>query len=366
MVIPGVRWRRRGCVERATSNLRVGLRIPVLLALVFVAGWLRFTATSFGLPERFRPDESLAVLRSLGFEKDWNPHLADYPAAQLYLLHGVMRAYATVIGGDLHAVFDPDHQALALLVARGISAAMGTATVAAVYLAAESVFGPTAALASAAVVTFATIHVRESKFAKVEVPSGFWLTLAIAMMLRIVCRGRRVDYALAGLFSGLAAATHYGSAVVVVGILAAHFEARHRENRPLLSALGDLRIYVAGVATVLTFFCATPYVFLDWAQTVHDYRRVTTIYKGAGLLAAHGWRWLFMRAVPDSLGVSLMTFMLVSVVWAILRPRPGVIALLAFIAAAFLSLIVGNPLLVYRYVLNPLLGMALLARRVCR
>ena len=95
---------------------------------------------------------------------------------------------------------------------------MSTATVAAVYLAAESVFGPTAALASAAVVTFATIHVRESKFAKVQVPSGLWLTMAIAMMLRIVYRGHLLDYQLAGLFSGLAAATFYGSGVIVVGV----------------------------------------------------------------------------------------------------------------------------------------------------
>ncbi len=353
-VAPGTLW-------PAHPAIGMKMRVLVLSALVLAAGCLRFTGTSFGLPQHYRPDEDESVPYALGFEDDWNPHFVAYPAAQFYLLHGIMRAYATASGGgrDLHAVFDADNLAPAVRVSRYVSAAMGTATVAAFYLAAEPVFGPTAALASAAVVTVMTLHVRESKFAKMQVPAGLWLALAIAMMLRIVYRGRLLDYALAGFFAGLAAATHYGAGAIVVGILVAHFEARHREHRPLLSALGDVRIYAAGVMTALTFFCATPYFFLDFAQTIHWY--ILNQAWGPGWLEARGWWWILMHAVPDSIGVSLMAFMLVSIVWAIFRPRPGVIALLAFIVASFLSLIIGNPPLFFRYVLNPLLAMALLA-----
>src|SRR5580692_3273260 len=56
-------------------------------ALTLIAGWLRFTATSFGLPDHFRPDEEYMISCALGFERDWNPHFALYPAAQMYIQH---------------------------------------------------------------------------------------------------------------------------------------------------------------------------------------------------------------------------------------------------------------------------------------
>jgi len=277
-------------------------------------------------------------------------------------VRGVLRAYAIVKGesGNLHAIFDANDQALAYLIAREVSAAMGTATTAAVYLAAAPICGPAGALASAAVVAFSTLHVRESKFAKMEVPADLWVALAIAMMMRMIYRGRRSDYALAGLFSGLAAATHYPAGLVVAGVFLAHLEARRRENRALLGALGDGRIYLAGVVTIVTFCCATPYVFLDWAQTANDY--IFLIHHSwYGMPEAYGWVWLVRRMMPDSYGVTLLLFLLVTLGYAVLRPRPGVISLVAFIAINFASLLIGTPPLMYRYLITPLLPMAVLA-----
>ncbi|HXR35132.1 MAG TPA: hypothetical protein VN754_04250, partial [Candidatus Binataceae bacterium] len=73
-------------------------RLMVLAALTLIAGWLRFTATSFGLPDRFRPDEEYMVSRALGFEGDWDPHFAIYPAAQMYVQHAALKYYAALAG----------------------------------------------------------------------------------------------------------------------------------------------------------------------------------------------------------------------------------------------------------------------------
>lgn len=334
-----------------------------------MGGWLRFTATSFGLPDHFRPDEEIVVGRALGFDKGWNPHYAIYPAAHLYFLHAVLRSYAmlTAGAGNFHAIYDRDHEALAFLLARRVSAAMGTATIPAIYLAAEPAFGPATALASAAIIAFSDLHVRESKFAKLQVPAGFWLTLAILMMLRIAYRGRWSDYAGAGFFCGLAAATHYLAGTIAIGVLGAHFEARYRENRALQRALGDARIYLAGSIAILTFLCATPYLVLDRVQTLHDYtylrERSLTGYAGA-LPTGYGyrWSWLLFEAMPHSFGIGLQILLLVSLVWAIVRSRPGTLGLLAYIAVDFFSMTSGRePQLEYRWLLNSVLAMALLA-----
>ncbi len=344
------------------ADLNRNARLIIVAALVIVAGWLRFAAAGFGLPQQFRPDEEQLAPKALDFDTDWNPHRAIYPAAQMYLVRGVLRAYAIVNGesGNLHAIFDSNNQALAYLIAREVSAAMGTATTAAVYLAAAPICGPTGALASAAVVAFSTLHVRESKFGKMEVPAGLWVALAIAMMMRMVYRGRRSDYALAGVFAGLAAATHYAAGLVVAGVFVAHLEARRRENRALLGALGDGRVYLAGAVTILTFCCATPYLFLDWAQTVNDYLYIIH-HSWYGMGEAYGWLWLVERMMPDSFGITLLFFLLVTLVYTVLRPRPGVISLLAFIAITFASFLIGSPPLMYRYLITPLLPMAVLA-----
>jgi hypothetical protein len=338
------------------------LQFAILASLLVLGGWLRFAAIDFGLPDKFRPDEEVLVVKALDLGNDWNPHFDDltrYPAAQIYLLHAVLRSYATVTGSgsNLREVYAADSQSRAYLIARKVSAAMGTATIAAVYWAAEISFGPIAALGSAAVVAVSSIHVRESKFAKIQAPSGLWLVLAVGMMLRIARRGRGSDYALAGFFSALAIATNYQAAPIVLGVLAAHLEARHRENRSLLTALADGRIYVAGCVTLLTFFCATPYTVLD-SSIARDYA-LARIGLHARWYA--GWSYLLFRLMPDTLGICLFIFLLLALVWVIFHPRTGTLVLLTLTAATFLSMSIGHPSLMYRYAINPLLIMAMLA-----
>jgi hypothetical protein len=338
------------------------LQCAILAFLIVLGGWLRFAAIDFGLPDKFRPDEELLITPSLDLGKDWKPHFPDitpYPAAQVYLLHAVLRSYAMVTGSgtNLSEVNAANGHAPAYLIAREVSAAMGTATILAVYWSAELAFGPIAALCSAAIVAVSSIHVRESKFAKMQVPSGLWLVLAMGMMLRIARRGRTSDYALAGFFSSLAIATAYQSAPILFGVLAAHLEARHRENRSLLTALADSRIYVAAGATLLTFFCATPYTVLD----PHIFRDYQLLAQRTGLPGTQGWWYLLLRVMPATLGVGLQVYLLLALVWVIFHPRLGTPGLLALTAVSFLSITVGHPALMYRYALNPFLLMALLA-----
>ena len=112
--------------------------MSLLSVFTAIAAWLRFSAIGFGLPEQYRPDEELTVPTALGFEHDFNPHLAIYPAAQTYLIHGVLRSYAalTGAGSNWRMMYSAEGDARAFRIARKIAAAMGTATVPVVYLAA--------------------------------------------------------------------------------------------------------------------------------------------------------------------------------------------------------------------------------------
>jgi hypothetical protein len=349
-------------VAAASRSSRRLTRLAIVAALTLIAGGLRFSATSFGLPDKFRPDEEYMVSRALGFETDWNPHFALYPAAQMYVQHAALKYYAALLGyQNFRAAYAPDAQALAYLVARRVSAAFGAATVPAIYFAGAPAFGPGAAVAAAGIVTFTTLAVRESKYATTDAATVFWLTLALAMLLRIARHGRTVDYLGAGFFAGLAIATKYPAGAVLPAIVTAHFGICRREHRPWWHYIGDPGIILAiGVAALATF-CATPYVFLDWHQTVTDYtyQRGFLLYGVGNRLADYGWSWLLLHAMPDSFGLALQAFILAAMLWALVRPRPGTLSLLTFLAVALTGM-TRSHYVFYRYLMIPLPAMALL------
>lgn len=344
-----------------------GARAAALLLLTLVGGMLRFASTDFGLPDKYRPDEEYMVSRALGFERDWNPHFTVYPAAHMYVQHFALRAYALLHGykRSFREVYATDKQALAHLVARRTSAAFGTATIPMTYLAAAQAFGPPAALAAATIVTFSTIHVRESKYATTDAPTTFWITVVLWLALRVIRFGRPLDSLLAGLVAGYAIATKYPSGAVVAAVGLAHFEARWREGRTLWRTFLDLRPYVAAYAVVVAVLCGTPYLVLDWDQTVKDftYQR-GFLQHGVGNTAADwGWSWLTLKVMPHSFGIPLALLLTAGLVWGLVRPRLGTLSILAFVLAAFAGM-TGSRYSFYRYIMVPLPGLVLLTGRL--
>jgi Dolichyl-phosphate-mannose-protein mannosyltransferase len=226
-------------------------------------------------------------------------------------------------------------------------------------------FGPGAAMAAATIVTFATLAVRESKYATTDAATVFWLTMALAMALRIAQRGRTLDYFGAGVFAGMATASKYPAGAVLFALPAAHLGICWRERRPWLQTIGDPGIYMAvGVAAVV-FFCATPYLILDWPQTMIDYnyQRGFLLYGVGNTLADYGWSWLLLRAMPDSFGVALQVFLIAGVLWGLVRPRPGTLSLLTFVAVALVGM-TRSQYVFYRYLMIPFPAMAILAGRM--
>lgn len=304
------------------------------------------------------------ISRALGFEHDWNPDFALYPAAQMYVQHAALWAYGTM-AGDRHnfrAIYGADAQALAYLVARRVSAAMGTATIPVIYLVAAYGFGPPAGLSAAAIMAVATLPVRESKYATTDAAGVLWLSLALWFLLRMVRRGQVADYLAAGALTGLAIATKYPAGALVGGLIVAHFEARAAHRQSLLSGLAAPRLYLMGLVCAAVFVCATPYFFLDWARTVADfnYQRGYILYGVPNPQAGYGWGWLWLDAMPDSLSWPLVALFALAMAFVVARPRRGTWALLAFIWLSFFG-ITRSHYVFYRYVMIPLPAMVVLA-----
>ena len=334
------------------------MRLLLLLLLTLVGGWQRFQAISFGLPDGFyRPDEEYVVYPAMGFQNDWNPRFAIYPALQMYVQHAALRGQSVVAGegDDFRGWMRGRTVADSYLSGRAVSASFGTATIPAIYWAAAPAFGPVAALTAAAATTFSTIHVRESKYATTDAAATFWLTLALGAMLRVIIDGRLRWSVLGGALTGLAIATKYPAGSVLAGFAVAHVGARWREGRSLWRVFRDIRPWTTLWCALAVAMAATPYLLIDWERTLRDFEfQRGFVETGVGNhFGGWGWDWFLFKVMPDSFGPELAVAIAIACLAVFLRPRAGTLSLFAFLAVALLG-ITSSRYAFYRYVMVPL------------
>ena len=332
-------------------------RLLLLLLLTLSGGWLRYQNLDFGLPGLYRPDEEYLVSRAISFEEDLNPNFAVYPALQMYVQAAALqtRSWWNKDTRPLSEKFAAEGIHTAHLSGREVAAGFGTLTIPAIYWAASATYGPVAALASAASMTVATIHVRESKYATTDAAATFWLTLAIGAMLRVLSDGRLRYSLLAGALTGLAIATKYPSGALLAGLAFAHVGARWREGRSLWRTFRDIRPWLTLYTACVVTFLGTPYTFIDWQETVQGFEYQSGfVARGVGNpYSSWGWEWFLTRVLPDSFGPELALVLVVATLWVFLRPRLGTWSLLIFLATALVG-ITQSRYTFYRYIMIPL------------
>jgi 4-amino-4-deoxy-L-arabinose transferase-like glycosyltransferase len=257
------RWRHRG---------------PLAIVL-FVAFVLRMWGIKQGLPYVYNVDEyGHFVPEAVAmFHHGLNPHYFINPPALTYLLHVI---FAIWLGGRVGVTREfalhPDHL---FLIARITVALLGTISVWLLYLVGARLFSRTVGLLASAVMAVAFLPVFYGHLALNDVPTLAPLTLSLLGTAGILRRGRLLDYLVAGIGLGLAAATKYTAGVMVLPLLAAAV-ARYLDGRP--SAKGR-----SGVDETTTQDGGRP-----------DARREVAIGVGIALIGALG---AFLIANPFSL-----------------------------------------------------------------
>ncbi len=247
----------------------------LLVAIVALGLGLRLWGIGFGLPYLYHPDEGVPVTIALRMLHTGNldPDFFDWPSLTFYLNALVYLAYF-LFGkamGRFAAPADlllPDIETIAVgkallpeefLLARGLTAVFGALGIVAVYLICRDLSGSrTAGWLGALWFAVEPVGIRHSQYVR---PDIFLVTFALFSLwfaLRIVDDPRPRNYFLAGVCAGLATASKYNAAFIVLPMAVAHF-ARFRAR-----GFARKEIYLAALASLLTFFATTPYALLDW------------------------------------------------------------------------------------------------------
>jgi 4-amino-4-deoxy-L-arabinose transferase-like glycosyltransferase len=252
------------------------------LALILAGGLgLRLWGVQQGLPYAYNADEAdHFVPRAVAiFGHDLNPHYFANPPGFTYLLHYLFALAYGGTGGARHAF--AYHPTEVYTLSRVAVAMLGVLALWLLYATGARLFGRAAGLLAAAIEAVAFLPVFYSHLALNDVPTLAPLTLSLLGSAGVLCKGRKRDYALAGIGLGLACATKYTAGIALVPLIAAvgaRLLAGNSGARPRIdktTALGiALGIVVAALLAFAAFFAANPFWLLDYksfhAELVHQ------------------------------------------------------------------------------------------------
>ncbi len=301
---------------------RLGLAAVIVFSLS-----LRVWGNGFGLPAftHYHPDEHALVDRATAILQtgDWAPERLNYPSFYGYVQVGGLAA-SYVLGEALgHWKAMPDYPLPHYFqVARATTALFGTLTVVVAYLAGRSLFGTRAGLLGAALLGGNYLHIIHSHYATLDVAAGFWAALCLFFSVAWWRRGGALPGVIAGLCAGLAGATKYNAALVVVVALAVPLL-----EGPSARGLARLALPVGGLA--LGFFGGNPFALAHWDRFMAGLSSVLGHYGTAqpGFEGLGNWRWylgiLFTSA--DAAAAALCLAGLLTL--AVRDPRRGLLLL---------------------------------------
>ena len=246
---------------------------PLSVVLV-VAFALRLWGIKQGLPYVYDVDEYghfvPEAVRMFGH--GLNPRYFVNPPALTYLLHVGFGVWFGLLGLGSHPP-GPHASSIArefalgpdrfFLVARVTVALLGTASVWLLYLVGARLLNRGVGLLASAVMAVAFLPVFYGHLALNDVPTLAPLTLSLLGTAGVLRRGRMIDYLLAGVGLGLAAATKYTAGVMLLPLLAAGV-AQYRDGSARARRDVALGMAITLATALVAYLIANPYSLLDF------------------------------------------------------------------------------------------------------
>ncbi len=217
-------------------------KIPVILFLIILfALALRLYGINFDVPH---PDDYITVQGAMYFGPAHIPlnrfglyGLYVWPAFTMVYIQSVLFSLYFLVGMIL-GIF-PDIESFRNLylsdpssfhlIGRIMSVLFGISTVWVLYYLGKRLYNHNVGLMAALFLSASFIHSFHSQYIRPDIPSTFFSVLAILYCLLILEKGDLKLYVMAGVMTGLATATKFTSAVLILPVIAAHIMAEGKE-----------------------------------------------------------------------------------------------------------------------------------------
>jgi dolichyl-phosphate-mannose-protein mannosyltransferase len=302
--------RRRSRERTATHDAWSWREVGLLTAILTVAALVRFWALTFGLPHpAARPDEeAVAALAAGYYAGHFEQTIFTYPplfilvvAATMWLVFYKVPSLLRRFNVEL-PVSDPSIAA-ERVIARVLSAASGVVSVWLLFRIGERLFGRTTGFIASAFLALAFLHVRDSHFGVTDIPMTCMVLAGFLAIVKLSESGSRSDLLVAGALTGLAVATKYNAALLVLPASLAILDDPRR--RSLVIRLGHLVAF--GVTMVVVFLIVCPYSVVNYDRFLVDLADISRhLAMGHGPDLGRGWSYHLTTTLRYGLGAPLL------------------------------------------------------------
>lgn len=285
----------------------------ILILTLFLALVLCLHGIKWGRVESWNPD-NMVYQTDFTEEGSYQPGSFQKPPFHTYLSYFLVRIPARSMSGRL-GLPDHVHFSLELLMARMLTVLFFLGSLILIFLITKRSFGTFPAriltLASATSAGFVAF----AHFLTADIPVTFWMLLGLFFAQRIFYDGRTLDYALAGFFTGIAAATKYNGVAAGAAIVIAHALSSKRETWK--GMLLDWKLLLGALMVLIAFVLGNPYAILDTPTFIKDFMynlNVAPIY--GEVSRPHGYLKFFAEIV-DLIGLPTFIASAASVIFSI-------------------------------------------------
>lgn len=372
----------------------------LLLVLLVAAFALRAWDAGWGLPFTYHPDEhqyvdsAVAMLSGdLDPGRFTNPTLLKYGYA---LLFAVVAATGRLFGqwpsmAAFQDAFAADPTS-AYVLARLVTALLGTVTVALTYRLGRRVYGRTAGLVAAALLAATFLHARDGHFATNDVLTALLATWALEFAVRLARRPRGRELVLGAAVVGLAAATKYSAAASALPLALGYILGPTRMSaggpRGAVTGAGsaraawptavgglpgwlrrlvDGRLLLAGIVACAVFLAAVPYAVIRPQPFIADLAQLAARgragFKGVAIDPAPGWVF-YIKSLAWGMGPLMLAVAIAGLARAVARRRAPAEWVLASLPLLMWGYLGGQLLMFARFMIPALPALAVLAAGV--
>ncbi len=358
-----------------------------LIAILAVGALLRIYGYNWDEGSTLHPDERAigSAVGGLDLPHSWtqfwspasplNPHFFAYGSLPFYAMRAFghfLSFWGHLLGGPFSGLVNADSTYSGTIESgRVVSGLADTGTLLLFYLIGRRVFGHAVGLLAALLGCFTVLNLENAHFAASDTFVTFFVAGALFGCVRIVQEGRPRDYAWAGAWIGLALASKFSAAPLVLPLVVAHLYRGAERPWGAVVTSGDaggrrgalwanpllllMALAVAGGA----FFVAMPYAIIDfsnwWAQVWDQLQLARGVTeqaftrKFAGLPAYYyPLQQLLTWTMGPPLGLAAVTGVIMAVVRQVRRRRGAELVLLTW-SAVFVGTTGGQYMKFLRY-----------------
>ncbi|MBI3195541.1 MAG: glycosyltransferase family 39 protein [Ignavibacteriae bacterium] len=316
--------------------------IPISVILTFALS-MRLWNIHWSLPEIYEEAYPFHIAWKFwnweGNSFDFNPHFFNYPALTFYLQFIIQAAHYLV--GNLFGVYpnvtayqqtyftDPTSF---ILVGRLLSVVFDVGTIFLVYIIAKKYMNEITAFLAAVLLSVNPIHIKQSHVISVDSALTFFSVLSLFFIMKIYTEPKKKWYVLSGVAIGLAAASKYNGALLLLVFLIAHLlKSTSQKNKILF--LANYNLITGIVLSGVVFVLLNPFILTHFDEFYYSFS-FEQFHVSAGHLGVdpnqNTVSYYLLDVIPSSVGLPLALAVLFSIVQIFYMKKKENILLLLF------------------------------------